>query len=489
MSSILFKNTTGLILEGGPITMYEKGEYIGEGMLDTIQPNDTKIIPYAVELGCVVESDYGSTSQSFFHSAILNGVLTTERYYYYWRKYKINNKSTKKLDFILEHKITSNTELVYTIDPFEKTENYYRFRFNVPAKEHITFVVVERSRQPDTYYLESVSQSSVDSWLYSNLINKEIKETLYQIVQKLQSKNDLNRQLSTLKTELNDHIRNQRRICENMKTLKDSQDQRELRDRYVQELTTSEDEIESLRAKIKVLEKELQEMAKVIRQIVHEIKYDATIDVPKPSLPESQVKAHASINNKKLPYFPEKLDENLPSGFDMDMVKVGISCNSQDFTIHDQRSTTEPITIRSNFPIPDKTKIYYFEITIEDPGTKSTVVIGAVLDSHNLVGLPGWDDSIGFHGDDGKLYFCESKKGRKLGSKFSKNDTIGFGIDFSTKNFFFTFNGKLIKTIRDKKSVLIGKTLYPSIGLNSSNAKVSVNFGSIPFIHQLKSKY
>ena len=51
MRCVEFKNTTGLTLEGGPVTVLEGGSYVGEAMLETIKPDEKRLVPYAVELG------------------------------------------------------------------------------------------------------------------------------------------------------------------------------------------------------------------------------------------------------------------------------------------------------------------------------------------------------------------------------------------------------------------------------------------------------
>ncbi|KAJ5077149.1 ran-binding protein m [Anaeramoeba ignava] len=488
MSTILFKNTTGLILEGGPITMYEKGEYIGEGMLDTIQPNDEKLISYAVELGCIVSSNNGVESQSIHQSVVNNGILSTQKFYYYWRKYEINNKSTKKLDFILEHPFTYQTQLFNTMDPYEKTDSYYRFRFPVPPKQKIVFVVVERKQISDTFYLDNLNERQIVNWHSQKLIDQKTKEILQELAIKFQIRQNLSSQISITKSELNEHFQNQRRITQNMKSLRDSSDQRKLRDRYVQELTTSEDEIETLRAKIKEHEKNLRVLQTQLTKELNAIRYETFLNVPKAVLPQSQIKIRAEKLNQKLTHFHEKVDEALPSGFDEDYIRIGIEHSSELRTIHDKRETDEECIVRSNFPIPDSVKIYYFEMTVEDPGTSEAIGIGAVPDDHNLKGMPGWENSIGYHGDDGNLFFCDGK-GQEFGPTYSKNDTVGFGLDRNTKNAFFTHNGKLIKIVPDNKFSLFSKTLYPAIGLHSKNAKISVNFGTIPFLYKLESKY
>jgi len=54
MRCVEFKNTTGLTLEGGPVTVLESGSYVGEAMLETTKPDEQRLVPYAVELGVSV---------------------------------------------------------------------------------------------------------------------------------------------------------------------------------------------------------------------------------------------------------------------------------------------------------------------------------------------------------------------------------------------------------------------------------------------------
>ena len=42
MRCVEFKNTTGLTLEGGPVTVLEGGSYVGEAMLETVKPDEQR---------------------------------------------------------------------------------------------------------------------------------------------------------------------------------------------------------------------------------------------------------------------------------------------------------------------------------------------------------------------------------------------------------------------------------------------------------------
>lgn len=58
--------------------------------------------------------------------------------------------------------------------------------------------------------------------------------------------------------------------------------------------------------------------------------------------------------------------------------------------------------------------------------------------------LPGWDEiSYGYHGDDGH-FFESAGKGVLYGPTYTTGDTIGCGINFMTRELFFTKNGKFL---------------------------------------------
>ncbi len=58
-----FENTTGLTLEGGPVLVLDERNYVGEAMLDTLKPTDTRLLGYAVDLGVRVTDSIKSKQE------------------------------------------------------------------------------------------------------------------------------------------------------------------------------------------------------------------------------------------------------------------------------------------------------------------------------------------------------------------------------------------------------------------------------------------
>ncbi|EDN72169.1 hypothetical protein BGS_1430 [Beggiatoa sp. SS] len=80
MSALLFKNTTGLTLESGPLTVFEEEAYLGEAMLDTLKPDEEQFVSFSVELGCVVSLDHRSHHEAVHQVTIRQGHLALDHY-------------------------------------------------------------------------------------------------------------------------------------------------------------------------------------------------------------------------------------------------------------------------------------------------------------------------------------------------------------------------------------------------------------------------
>ncbi|GIM06120.1 hypothetical protein Vretimale_10529 [Volvox reticuliferus] len=132
--------------------------------------------------------------------------------------------------------------------------------------------------------------------------------------------------------------------------------------------------------------------------------------------------------------------------------------------------------VQSDYPAPPSSLVYYFEITVVEPGSKGAIGLGFAHSSIDVQIFVGWDaGTLGFHGDDGNTLF--GGRNEYYGFKYGKGDVVGAALDFQRKEIFFTKNGTKGKAI----SISIGQALYPTVSVSSSGEVVSVNFGQKPF--------
>jgi Ran-binding protein 9/10 len=149
------------------------------------------------------------------------------------------------------------------------------------------------------------------------------------------------------------------------------------------------------------------------------------------------------------------------------------------------REEKDAASTRSDVPVPDcGLAIYYFEVTVDNAGVTGRVGIGLCESSVKLDKMPGWElGSYGYHGDDGCTFQETSHNGERYGPKYGTGDVIGCCWDLVDDIVFFTRNGRPLATaFRGLRGVL-----YPTIGMQTKGGRVSVNFGSSPYLFDIDS--
>ncbi|KAG7354748.1 SPRY domain containing protein [Nitzschia inconspicua] len=118
--------------------------------------------------------------------------------------------------------------------------------------------------------------------------------------------------------------------------------------------------------------------------------------------------------------------------------------------------------------------------------------------------MPGWDEnSIGYHGDDGSIFYKREVEKAMFGPAFTKpekdvnsagerncsvppRNIVGCGINYSMGAVFFTRNGEFLGYAVDLPKKLLAKDWYPAVGVDS-RASLICNFGyDRPFAFDLQ---
>ncbi len=140
-----FKNTSGLHLNQGPITVFEGSVYAGDTRVLDVQPNEERLVSYAIDLGTEVDPQNGPGTQKITSVKAVKGIVTTNTKLTEEKKYRIINRSQTDRTLLIEHPNRTNQQfkLVDTEKPVEDTPEVYRFQTPVKAGETKTFTVKE----------------------------------------------------------------------------------------------------------------------------------------------------------------------------------------------------------------------------------------------------------------------------------------------------------------------------------------------------------
>jgi hypothetical protein len=277
MRCVEFKNTTGLTLEGGPVTVLEGGSYVGEAMLETLKPGEERLVPYAVELGVRVLDNVETFLQPIQRVVIRDRRLTTFRAQTQKTTYHFDNKSGSEQTLYLDHpRGGAEWELFDTPAPHETTESYWRFRFGLLAGV-TAFAVQQRLPVQQTQALTDMSADRLGYWLEQRHVDPRTEAVLRQVIAAQHQAAELEGRLKELEQERERIHAEQARIRENLQALGDRPAEKELRERFVRTLSAQEDRLEASAAEVQARTAERTAARARVNELLAGLEYDAPV--------------------------------------------------------------------------------------------------------------------------------------------------------------------------------------------------------------------
>jgi hypothetical protein len=268
MACIEMTNDTGLTLEGGPVTIFEKDTYLGESMLEFTKPDEKKFIPYAVELGCHIEKIEFSNDEPVFLVTINNGTMRTHFYRIRERTYLIKHKNRESARLIIEHPREFDWELVDTPVPEETTQSYYRFSEKLPKDGEYSFKVKEKRIFWSHYTLTTLSDDNITYFLGQRFINQDVAEAIKKLAAVQRNKSEMERELNNRRNEIQNIYKDQERLRSNISTLSTSREEATLKERFVAKLSEQEDLIEKHQKAVSELQEKIEKAALDISSMI-----------------------------------------------------------------------------------------------------------------------------------------------------------------------------------------------------------------------------
>ncbi len=248
MRAVEFKNTSGLHLMPGPLSVYDGATYAGDAQIAHTSRNETRLLSYALDIDVRAQIEPKS-EQNLVRLSIVDGAIRKT-----WKQSQGTAYTFTSFDpsrdrmIIVEHPRAQGWDLIEPKKPAEQTESLYRFEVPVESgKERALNVALERT------VFESVAVTSID--LPSILVfAKEGKcsPAMVEAVKKaaaFQSTiNDLSRQIEQLESERSAIGTDQERVRRNMGSVDRNS---ELWRRYYSKLEEQESRLEQIGAAIK----------------------------------------------------------------------------------------------------------------------------------------------------------------------------------------------------------------------------------------------
>ncbi len=259
VATLRLRNETGLTLERGPVTVIEKGEYVGEAVLPFTVEGGEIVVPYAVELGVKIGEESGSRRE--IHTLTIRGAyLHFEEWDLCWHEYRLHNSMKERVTVLVEHPRRASYELWDTPQPKESTDEHLRFEVVVPARDQVRLRVQERRLVRRYEEVQKQSYEALKQYLDRGLLNRQNYDQMAELLKLWERVAANEKRLAEVEAERQKIYKAQQQIQGNMGTLSTTGKEGALRARYVEQLEASENQLQGLAQRESDLQAEIERL-------------------------------------------------------------------------------------------------------------------------------------------------------------------------------------------------------------------------------------
>ncbi len=245
-----FKNSTGMNLSQGPITVFEGSTYAGDTRVLDLQPNEERLVSYAIDLGTEVSVKNGNNTSRITKVKAVKGVVHTETLIREEKVYDISNRSETDRTLLIEHANRKGQGFKFTGDhkPAEEAADVFRFQVPVASKKDLSYTVTEERSQGANVTLTNNNDDQIRFFISLNETSPALKQRLNEALSMKSTWDDVRREITNVQVRIQTITTDQNRIRQNLREVpKES----EAYKRYLDKFDVQEKEMDSLHAKLK----------------------------------------------------------------------------------------------------------------------------------------------------------------------------------------------------------------------------------------------
>jgi hypothetical protein len=246
-----FKNTSGLHLMQGPITVFEGSSYAGDARILDLQPNEERLLSYAIDLGTEVNPVLSSDNGRITQVKAVKGILYTSTKLRETKTYTIKNRNEQERLVLIEHPVRNDFKLVSESKPTETASDFYRFQVKVPAGKTEKQTVSEERVLEQSIQLTNLDDNMIRHFISQPVTSDKVKAGLQKAMELRWEMSKTQREIAELQRQLETIRQDQPRLRSNLKELPQTS---EAFQRIVKKFNEQETQIEKYLADIKKLQ-------------------------------------------------------------------------------------------------------------------------------------------------------------------------------------------------------------------------------------------
>jgi hypothetical protein len=235
----------------GPITVFEGSNYAGDARILDLQPNEERLLSYAVDLGTEVNPVPSSDNGRITEVKAVKGIIYTTHKVRESKTYQIKNRNEQERLVLVEHPVRNEFHLVDSAKPAETASDFYRFELRVAPSKTESLPVTEERTFGQMVALTNLSDDQVRFFLSQPVVSKKVKEGLQRAMELRWELNKTQREIAELERQLKTITEDQGRLRANLKEMPATAAAYK---RYLEKFDQQETQIEKYQADIKTLQ-------------------------------------------------------------------------------------------------------------------------------------------------------------------------------------------------------------------------------------------
>jgi hypothetical protein len=243
LRAVWLENNSKLTLDSGSFSIFESGEFAGEGLLEPIHPGEKRLLSYAADQAVRVKVVARNGKRTIHHVSFKKGVIVEAHMNVVSETYSVTNSADVDRVVLVEHGRRNDG---WTLDDGLKADetapNLYRFK--VPVAAHATAKLEVKERGPEYTTVDLGSNPRQEEFLLQ--LVKDVPDALDKLKPVIDAQTavtELDRRIDESKKTEETAGADEARDRENLTALKGN----DAAKRFVDELNKAEDQLQATR--------------------------------------------------------------------------------------------------------------------------------------------------------------------------------------------------------------------------------------------------
>jgi hypothetical protein len=262
-------NNTDVPLEAGPLTFFQESRYAGEAVLDYLPRGEKRLVSYGVDYDIQIATKQKAKPETTARLTVGKGVAVFLKELAITTTYEIRNKGIENKTLVIEH---PRQGALKSAQPFETTDGFHRFRVTLNPGQSTPFEVSEVLSRTTQFRLDELTREELVMFS-SQEVPQTIRQKLGEIVDFQEQVETMQKELETTEKGIKTLFEDQERLRENLKALRDTTEDQQLRVRYLDQLKKQEDRIDIARSGMENTEQEIASVRAKLGGLISNLSY------------------------------------------------------------------------------------------------------------------------------------------------------------------------------------------------------------------------